>query len=169
MNPHRFPSPDVSESFKTRLLRWRFNLFPAFLGTGGHIERIARDFRYVRICIPLTWRTRNYVGTIFGGSIYGAVDPVYMIMFIMILGSGYRIWDKAANIQFRKPARTKLKAEFRISQQEIEDILVFLQTGPKLNRSYTVELFDMDGEVCAVVEKTLYFSKSIQAGSGRQE
>ena len=26
-----------------------------------------------------SWRTRNYVGTIFGGSMYSAVDPIYMV------------------------------------------------------------------------------------------
>jgi hypothetical protein len=30
----------------------------------------------VRVRVPLGWRTRNYVGTIFGGSMYGAVDPL---------------------------------------------------------------------------------------------
>lgn len=40
----------------------------------------------VRIRLPLSRRTRNYVGTIFGGSLYGALDPIYMIMLIKALG-----------------------------------------------------------------------------------
>ena len=56
----------------------------------------------VRVKLPLNWRTRNYVGTIFGGSLYGAVDPVYMIMLMKVLGRDYVVWDKAASIRFRR-------------------------------------------------------------------
>ena len=70
-------------------MRWKFNLFPAYRGTGGRITYISGDLREVRVRIPLNWRTRNYVGTIYGGSLYGAVDPMYMIMLIRILGSAY--------------------------------------------------------------------------------
>ena len=44
-------------------MRWGFNLFPAFRGTGGRITYIAGDFREARVRLPLNWRTRNYVGT----------------------------------------------------------------------------------------------------------
>jgi hypothetical protein len=36
-----------------------------------------------------SWRTRNYVGTIFGGSMYSAVDPIYMVMLTRRLGKDY--------------------------------------------------------------------------------
>ena len=70
-------------------MRWGFNFFPAYRGTGARVTYISGDFREVRVELPLNWRTRNYVGTIFGGSVYGAVDPHYMIMLIKILGKGY--------------------------------------------------------------------------------
>jgi len=61
----------MPESWKTRWLRWRFNFFfPAWRGTGATITYVADDFREVRVKLPLSWRTRNYVGTIFGGSLY---------------------------------------------------------------------------------------------------
>ena len=72
-----------------RLARWKFNLFPAYRGTGAHVSYIAGDFREVRIRLPLSWRTRNVVGTIFGGSLYGAVDPIFMIMLMNLLGTGF--------------------------------------------------------------------------------
>ena len=64
----------MPESWSSRLLRWKFNLFPAYRGTGARIAYIADDFHEVRLRLPLSWRTRNAVGTIFGGSMYGAVD-----------------------------------------------------------------------------------------------
>lgn len=59
-------SQPSGESWRTRLARWGFNFFPAYASMGGRIEYIAADWREVRVRIPLTWRTRNYVGTIFG-------------------------------------------------------------------------------------------------------
>ena len=76
----------MNESIRTRLLRWGFNLFPAYRRTGARVTYIAGDFGEVRIKLPLNWKTRNYVGTIFGGSMYGAVDPIYLIMFINFSG-----------------------------------------------------------------------------------
>src|SRR5437763_12581448 len=106
----------MPESFRTRLLRWKINLFPAYRGSGARVTYIASDFREVRVRLPLSWRTRNVVGTIFGGSMYGAVDPVYMIMLMRLLGRDFIVWDKAAGIRFRKPGRATLYATFKIGE-----------------------------------------------------
>ena len=93
----------MPESWASRRMRWGFNFFPAFRGTGARVTYISGDFDEVRVALPLNWQTRNYVGTIFGGSLYGAVDPHYMIMLIKILGPEYTVWDKTATIRFRRP------------------------------------------------------------------
>ena len=108
----------MAESRHTRLQRWRFNFFPAYRGAGARITYIAADWREVRIKLPLNWLTRNYVGTIYGGSMYGAVDPIYMIMLIHLLGPDYVVWDKAATIRFKRPGRTTLVARFVIDEAE---------------------------------------------------
>jgi acyl-coenzyme A thioesterase PaaI-like protein len=95
----------MPESWPTRLARWRCNWFPAYRATGARITYIAADWREVRIRLPLSRRTRNYVGTIFGGSLYGALDPIYMIMLIKA-GPDYTVWDKAATIRFLRPPAT---------------------------------------------------------------
>ncbi len=150
----------MPESWASRKMRWRFNLFPAYRGTGGRITHIAGNWREVRVRLPLSWRTRNYVGTIFGGSLYGALDPIYMIMLIQILGPAYTVWDKAATIRFRKPGRSTLHARFAIQDSEIAEILRLLETSPSIDRVYTVELADAQGSVHAVVEKTIYIRKN---------
>jgi hypothetical protein len=149
----------MPESWRTRLARWAFNLFPAWRGTGARLSFIAADWREVSVRLPLSWRTRNYVGTIFGGSLYGATDPWYMIMLIRALGPEYTVWDKAATIRFRKPGRTTLSARFRMPEEEIAEIRRLLETSPKIDRVYTVDLLDADGVVHASVEKTLSIRK----------
>ena len=130
-------------------MRWKFNLFPAFRGTGGRVTYIAADLHEVRVRLPLSWRTRNLVGTIYGGSMYGAVDPMYMIMLWRILGSDYIVWDKAASIRFRKPGRSTLFATFLIGEGEVDEIRALTAAGEPIDRVYVVDLVDADGVVHA--------------------
>lgn len=146
----------MPESLRTRLTRHLFNLVPAYRGTGGRIAYIASDWREVRVRLPLSLRTRNYVGTIFGGSMYGAVDPLYMLMLIKNLGPAYLVWDKAASIRFRKPGRGTLHARFLLDEAELQAIREALSTSRSVDRLYTVELTDAAGVVHATVEKTLH-------------
>src|SRR5260221_5614847 len=137
----------MPESNTTRWLRWKLNLFPASRGRGPRVDYIAADFREVRVHVSLSWRTRNYVGTIFGGSLYGALDPVYMIMLIKILGPDYVVWDKAATIRFRKPGRHTLYATFVIDDAEIEAIKPATAAGDPVDRNLNVSLVDRDRAV----------------------
>src|SRR5688500_1130645 len=147
--------PSMPESLRTRLTRWGFNWFPAYRGTGGRIESISSDWREVKIRIPLSWRTRNYVGTIFGGSLYGALDPIYMIMLIKCLGPGYIVWDKSASIRFRRPGRSTLHATFHLDEAVLETIREAVARDGKTEQRFTIELRDDANEVIASCEKLL--------------
>jgi hypothetical protein len=149
----------MAESVKTTIARWGFNFFPAYRGTGARITYIAADWREMRIKLPLNWRTRNYVGTIYGGSMYGAVDPIYMVMLIKILGPGYIVWDKAASIRFKKPGTSTLYAKFVLAKEEVSAIQAAAAAGAPVERFYTVEFADAAGVVHAAIEKTLYIRK----------
>jgi hypothetical protein len=144
------------ESWATRRTRWAFNFFPAYRGTGGRITYIRGDWSEVQVRIPLSWRTWNYVGTIFGGSMYGAIDPVYMVMLIRLLGPEYIVWDKAASIRFRKPGRTTLYATCSLPPETVAGIRDELTRVPKLERVFTVDLRDEAGVVHATIEKTIH-------------
>lgn len=151
----------MAESFSTKVMRWKFNLFPAYRGTGGRITYISSDVREVHVELPLSRRTRNYVGTIFGGSIYGAVDPIYMIMLIKALGPEYVVWDKAACVSFKRPGRSTLYARFVLEDEEVRAVREALNGGGarSLDRHYRVELTDAAGKVHAAVEKTIYIRR----------
>jgi acyl-coenzyme A thioesterase PaaI-like protein len=149
----------MRESLRSGLTRRIINLLPAYFGTGGRLTYVAQDWREVRLEVPLTLRTRNYVGTIFGGSMYGAVDPVYMVMLIKNLGPDYDVWDKSATIRFKRPGRTTLHARFLLSDDELRSIEAALATAKSVDRVYQVELTDSRGVVHAVVEKTVYVAK----------
>jgi acyl-coenzyme A thioesterase PaaI-like protein len=149
----------MPESLSTRFTRWGFNFFPAYRRTGARITYIASDWREVRIKLPLNWKTRNIVGTIFGGSMYAAVDPIYMTMLIKILGPEYVVWDKAAAIRFKRPGTSTLYATFMLSKEEVAAIKAAAGTSPSTKRSYLVELVDADGLLHASVDKTVYIRR----------
>ncbi|NGM67864.1 DUF4442 domain-containing protein [Natronolimnobius sp. AArcel1] len=148
------------ESLRSRLYRIGFNLFPAYRGTGGRVTYIAPDWQTIRIRLPHSWRTRNYVGTTFGGSLYGAVDPFYMMMLLKNLGDEYVVWDKEAEIRFKKPGRDTLYATFTMPDAELEAIKAALENadGDAIDRHYTVDLVDSEGTVHATVRKTVYIT-----------
>jgi hypothetical protein len=150
----------MPESWATRRMRWGMNIFPAWRGTGARVTYIAADWREVRVRLPLSWGTRNDVGTTFGGSLYGAADPIYMIMLMHVLGPAYTVRDKAATIRFKKPGRSALYARFRLEDAEIETIRRLLETAPSIDRVDTVELADASGMAHASVEKTIYIRKA---------
>jgi acyl-coenzyme A thioesterase PaaI-like protein len=146
----------MAESFSTRAARWYFNWFPAYRGTGARVEYIAADWREIRVRVPLNWRTRNYVGTIFGGSLYGALDPVYMIMLLRALGRDYIVWDKAAAIRFRRPGRTTLYARFVLEEAVLREIRDAVAAQGRIDRDFEVELKDAEGVVHASAVKTIH-------------
>ena len=61
-----------------------FNLFPSYRRSGGRVCFISDNWKEVHIKLRYSWKTRNYVGSVFGGSIYAALDPIYMVQLICI-------------------------------------------------------------------------------------
>jgi hypothetical protein len=146
-------------TISNKLRCWSFYLFGCYRGTGGRLRYIAEDWSEVRLELPLSWRTRNYVGTIFGGSIYSAVDPIYMLMLIRRLGPEFIVWDKAASVEFKKPGRETLHARFVIGDDDLAAIRAALDTQRSIDRKYVVELIDGSETVRARVEKLIYIKR----------
>ena len=149
----------MPESFASKIDKWKFNFFPAYRGSGARVVYLADDYREIQVKIPLSWRTRNYVGTIYGGSMYGGIDPIYMLMLIKTLGSDYIVWDKAAKIRFKRPGREALFAEFLLTAEELDEIKTILENQKSVDRVYNVNLVDKSGKAHAFIEKTLYIAK----------
>jgi hypothetical protein len=145
----------MPESTLTRLARWRLNWFPAYRASGARIIYIGSDWREVRVRLPLNRRTRNYVGTIFGGSMFSAVDPVYMVMLIKNLGPKFLIWDKDATIRFKRPAREQLFATFRLTPELIQGIVEETHGSDKVERDFDTDLVNGAGEIHATCRQRI--------------
>ena len=147
------------ETLETRFLRLRFNLFPCFRRTGAKIEYIAPDKRRVDVRLPLNWKTKGYFGVTFGGSIYGASDPVLMVMFNVLLRGQAKVWDKNASIEFLRPGRSALTASFVITNEALDDVVDNLSGTRSFDRTYEVLWHDQRRRLCAKVYKTLNFRR----------
>lgn len=106
------------------------------------------------------WWNRNYVGTHYGGSLYSMVDPFYMLMLIENLGGGYVVWDKSATIDFKRPGRGTVKASFRITEEQLDEIRGSLESAEKAEPTFRVEIVDSTGDVVAKAAKVLHIRKS---------
>jgi acyl-coenzyme A thioesterase PaaI-like protein len=157
------------ESLRTWFRRLRFNLFPAFRATGARVTWIAEDLRAVRIRLPLNHRTRNIYGTVFGGAMYAATDPLYAILIKVGLGPGYIIWDKVGAIRYKKPGRSTLFAECRVTDEELCTLKTRLETQPSVDVEREIELVDDSGVVHAVVRKTIFVARKEAYQSRLQE
>jgi hypothetical protein len=137
-------------------LFYLWNLYPPFLGAGIRIIDISADLSRVRVKLSLYPWNKNYVGTQFGGSLYMMCDPFFMVILLKQLGKDFIVWDKAAGIQFKRPGRGDVFAEFHIPLHEIEqirkDAMAYGKTEPHLR----VQVKDYEGTLIADVEKLLY-------------
>lgn len=149
----------ISNHSPTSVFKSLMNLWPPFLGPGIKVLEISSDFRYIKVMLKRRWYNSNYVGTQYGGSMYSMTDPFYMLMLIKNLGRAYIVWDKAARIDFKSPGRTRLIAEFRISEDLLEEVRQRTKDGDKYIFDLPVDLKDDHGTTIATVIKTLYVRK----------
>ncbi len=158
----------TDETMSTRLQRFMLrsiNFWPPFFASGIHVSW-GSDLRSVDVELRLRFWNRNYVGTHYGGSLYSMTDPFYMLMLMEHLGQDYIVWDKAATIRFRKPGKGTVRAEFRLSEQMLDDIRSRLSTTEKYEPTFNVQVKDEAGEVVADVEKVIYIRRKTDRGSG---
>ena len=141
------------------LYRLGFNFFPAFRATGARVIYISEDRRKLRIKLPLNLRTRNIHGTLFGGAMYAATDPLYALLVKTALGPGYIVWDKAGAIRYKKPGRSTLYAECSLSDAQVASMRKRLESESSIDLDYEIELMDERGVVHAVVQKTIYAAR----------
>ncbi|WP_300437975.1 DUF4442 domain-containing protein [Zoogloea sp.] len=137
-------------------LRLLMNLWPPFIGAGIHVERLAPDYREAVVRMRLGLLNRNYMGTHFGGSLFAMTDPFFALLVMHNLGRDYVVWDKASSIDYKLPGRGTVRARFRITTEQVEDILQATADGQKYEPTFAVDVVNRHGEVVATVEKTIY-------------
>ncbi|PCH99519.1 MAG: DUF4442 domain-containing protein [Flavobacteriaceae bacterium] len=140
------------------LFKWGFNISPMYRHTKAKILYVSEDLQEVNIKIPLAFGNRNFVGSIFGGSLFSATDPIFMIQLMWILGKEYVVWDKAATINYKKPAYENAYCTFKISNQLLTHIKEEVSLKGELNLEFKTNICSKDGIVFCELDKTLYIA-----------
>lgn len=140
--------------------REAFSFFGPY--AGANIQPYRKDDNTFIISMPLVPTNTNYVGTHFGGSLYSMCDPWFMFLLIDKLGEDYIVWDKSATIEFVKPGKGTVKAEFHINDEEIEEIKSIIAEKRKTTREYRVDVSDENNDIVARVTKILYIRHFIR-------
>lgn len=102
---------------------------------------------------------RNYNGSIFGGTIYSATDPVYALLFDQVLqrkGFKVRVWLKSASIQYLKPGRFNLYFSVHLTTEMLAEAIEALTTSGKFVKAYPINITNKQGELCATVMNEVY-------------
>ncbi len=92
----------------------------------------------------------------FGGSLFALADPFWMILVMESLGSGYRVWDQAGEVEFVAPKRGAVIAEFRVEDAVLDKRREAAADGSNVLRWFDTEIRSLDGEPVARVRKRLY-------------
>ncbi|MCD7099422.1 DUF4442 domain-containing protein [Stenotrophomonas sp. MMGLT7] len=141
---------------KASLFRHGLNLWPPFLFTGIHVAAVSPDYRHARVELRMRPWNRNYVGTHFGGSLFAMTDPFWMLLAMHALGRDYYVWDKAGAIEFVKPGRGIVAADFRLEESRLDEIRQATAGGDKYLPWFENDVVDTQGDVVARVRKQLY-------------
>lgn len=111
----------------------------------------------VSIKLPISYKNRNYVNSIFGGSMFAAVDPIPMVQLMNLIGDDFVVWDKSAQIFFKRPARENIYADFTYSLEEVDEIRSKVRLENEIEIIKTTSLTNRDKSIVyCEVKKTIY-------------
>jgi len=142
---------------KDILFKYGFNFSPMYRRSTGRIMHVSQDLMDIKMKLPISYKNRNYVNTIFGGSMFAAVDPIPMVQLMELLGKEYVVWDKSAEIHFKRPANKNLYAHFSYTAEELKALKQDIGLTYETEIIKRTALTDKDGAIvyCEVL-KTIY-------------
>lgn len=140
-------------------LKWAMCLYPPLLFQRIWVKKFHKEFLGVDVKISNSFLNRNYNGSIFGGTIYAATDPFYALLFDQLMqrkGYNVRVWLKSGAIQYLKPGRSNLYFTIKITDDMIAEAESTIKANGKFVKTYSIELFNQKGELCATATNEVY-------------
>lgn len=141
-------------------LKWLLRFYPPFLFQRIWVKRVFSDFKGMDIKIYKGLLNINSNKTIFGGTIFSAIDPIFPLLLDQAFkAKGMKntvAWLKSAKIDYLRPARTDLHLSVCLSDSEIEMAFDSIHRNGKVVKTFTTEVFDKTGVICAVSVNEIY-------------
>jgi hypothetical protein len=140
-------------------LKWALRFYPPLFFQRIWVLKFGHDFKSAEVKISKSSLNKNYNKTIFGGTIFSATDPFYALLFDQIFrkkGFKTRVWLKSASIQYLKPGNTDLYFKINVSDEDIKEAEIALNTVGKFVKTFPMEILNKHGEICALVNNEVY-------------
>jgi len=144
---------------RSNAFKYGFNLSPMYRRSTAKILSISKDMLCIAIKLPISYKNKNYVNSIFGGSMFSATDPIAMTQLISILGDNYVVWDKSSEIFFKRPAKENLYATFTFTKEEVQAIIDNVATEKETTITKVISLTSKDKTITyCEVHKVIYIA-----------
>ncbi len=136
-----------------KVLKWVLRFYPPFFFQRIWVRKVYSDFRRMDLKITKSFLNINANKTIFGGTIFAAVDPIHTLLLDQILQrkdvQSTVTWLKSAKIEYLKPARKNLLFSITINEIDIQDTLSQINRNGKVVKTFTIEIRDSEEQLCA--------------------
>ena len=142
---------------KDKLFKHGFNLSPMYRRSTARVRYVSKDLLHITVKLKISYKNRNYVNSIFGGSLFSSVDPIPMVQLINLLDDDYVVWDKSAQIFFKRPAREHMYADFEYTIDELNTIKQQVSEKKEIEIVKITKLMNKERTtVFCEVHKTIY-------------
>jgi acyl-coenzyme A thioesterase PaaI-like protein len=141
---------------------WIPNLF-----SGIRVRRYSDDWTHATVELHVNVLTRNYVKTAFGGSMSAMTDPYFFMLVMHQLGRDYVVWDTKGEIEFLKPGRGVLTAEFDVPWEKVAELRELAQGGRAVREWFETVITDRDGDVVARVRREVFVREKKRVTAAR--
>lgn len=116
------------------------------------VQLIECDVGYVKLKMPFEENV-NHVGIMYAGALFTLAEVPGGALFMTVFdGKKYYPIVKDMKIRFRRPAKTDITVEVRVTEDEVAAIQERAERDGKADYSWECELKDESGEVVALTE-----------------
>lgn len=140
-------------------LKWLMRLYPPLFFQRIWVEKIEKGFKAIEVKINRSIFTTNLGNSIFGGTIFSAIDPFYALLFGQLLrkkGFHITVWLKSAQISYLKPGKSDLHFRIEVTDEMLAMAELSLQQQGKFIQAFPIQVFDRDNVLCATAINEVY-------------
>jgi len=148
--------------YSENVLKWAVRFYPPLFFQRIWVKSFDKGFKGVSVVVRKSIFNKNYNNSIFGGTLFAAADPFYPLLFHQIFlrrGHNVVVWLKSAQIQYLKPATGDLYFNIIIDDLTIADAEQMLNDGGKFIKTFPIEMFNRNGDLCVTVQTEAYARK----------
>lgn len=146
--------------FTPNSMKWVLRFYPPFFFQRIWIQKIHAGFMGADVKIFKSILNINANRTVFGGTIFSSLDPIHPLLIDGYLKDhGFKktvAWLKSAHIEFKKPGVKSLVFKVKIQEHEMQEALATIKAQGKIIKTFTTEIFDINGTLCAISHNEVY-------------